>query len=742
MIEKSYSTSAFDDPTRMGGTAPEPAPEKPRHKLDGVEATKLWHRLQDWFTQEQVRQSHNRYQMALDHDYYDALQWEEEDAQVLLDRGQAPLVFNEIKPTLDWVIGTERRTRIDFKVLPRRKDGGPDAENKTKLLKYLSDVNRAPFARSLAFSDAAKGGMGVLEVGLRGDPTEELLFTRYESWRFCLYDSNAREPDMSDARYFFRWKWVDLDVAEAYFPDRRDVLRVAAVDGVSVNGQEGDDDVWYMGARVTNQGEDYAPAGRYRPYSGSAFANNSRERVKLIECWYTKPVPVKKFSGGPAQGEVFDPNNPEHVMYARQGLSLFDKVEMKVHCAVYCEKGMLWSGESPYRHNRIPFVIVWCYRRSRDNAPYGAIRNLRDPQDDLNKRSSKALHILSSKQVVMDDGAVDDVEDLREEVARPDGIIVKNPGKELTIRTDTDVARDHLSLMERDVQHIRNTGGVNNENLGRQTNATSGVAIQSRQEQGSIVTTEIFDNLRFAVQQVGELELSNIEQFYDQPKVVRIVGERGKASFVELNQPGPDGVTLNSITATKADFVVSEQDYRSSLRIAMFESLFDLIGRLGQVDPRVALNLLDLAVEMADVPNRDELVARIRQLNGQRDPEAEPTPEEQAQQQKAAEEAALNAQIQRETLLNGLKKLKAEGSRLDAQTIQHHVDAMLKALEGAQVVAAAPATAPIADEIMRSAGFKDAAPGGIPAPQGEQPPAMPPAQPMQGQPPMADAPAM
>lgn len=709
-IEKSYSSSPFDDPTRFGGTADAAPAEKPANPMDAPAMTRLHAQLLDWFTQENERQAHNRFQMALDQDYADGLQWTEEDAEVLQERGQAPLVFNEVKPTVDWVIGTERRTRIDYKVQPRKKEGNKDAENKTQLLKYLSDVNKTPFHRSRAFGDAVRAGMGVLEVGLRGDPTEELLFTRYENWRNCLYDSNSVELDMSDARYFFRWKHVDEDVALAYFPGRADVIKRSVVNGITLNGSEDEEDIWYMGARVTSAGEDFAPVGKYRPYSGSAYASSSRNRVKMMECWYTKPVPVRKFSYGPAEGEVFDTENPEHVAYARAGFSLYDNVEMQVWCAIFTKSGMLFNGRSPYKHNRIPFVVVWCYRRARDNAPYGMIRNLRDPQDDLNKRASKSLWILSSKQVVMDENAVEDIEVLRNEVARPDGIIVKRPNKALDIRTETQLADAHVQLMERDIMHIRNVGGVNSENLGRTTNATSGIAIQARQEQGSVVTTEPFDNLRLAVQLVGEMELSNVEQFYDEPKVVRIIGERGVAKFVELNQAGPDGTVLNSITEQQADFVVSEQDFRSNLRQAMFESMFDLVGRLAQMNPMVALNLLDLVVEMVDVPNRDELVARIRKLSGQRDPEAEPTPEEQAADQAAAEQNAITQKIQTETLAAQLRKLQAEGEKLDAATMLQHIDGMLKALEAAQLVSAVPETTPIADEIMRSAGFKDIVP--------------------------------
>ena len=49
------------------------------------------------------------------------------------------------------------------------------AEIKTKLLKYLSDVNRLPFARSRAFEDAIKVGIGWLEDGAQDEDDGEPL---------------------------------------------------------------------------------------------------------------------------------------------------------------------------------------------------------------------------------------------------------------------------------------------------------------------------------------------------------------------------------------------------------------------------------------------------------------------------------------------------------------------------------------------------------------------------------------
>lgn len=129
----------------------------PAHPMDQEPARKLLRQLLQWYFYERDRQSANRMEMAIDNDMYDNLQWDEQDAATLEDRKQVPLVFNEVAPMCDWIIGTERRNRVDWKVLPRTEDDVQMASTKTDVLKYVSDVNKVPFARSRAFSDAIKG---------------------------------------------------------------------------------------------------------------------------------------------------------------------------------------------------------------------------------------------------------------------------------------------------------------------------------------------------------------------------------------------------------------------------------------------------------------------------------------------------------------------------------------------------------------------------------------------------------
>jgi hypothetical protein len=99
----------------------------------------------------------------IDADYYDCLQWRAEDALVLQDRGQAPLTFPLVKQMADWVIGTERRTRIDWDVLPRKDSDVEVASVKKQVLKFVSDINGAGWERSQQFDDAVKVGVGWTE---------------------------------------------------------------------------------------------------------------------------------------------------------------------------------------------------------------------------------------------------------------------------------------------------------------------------------------------------------------------------------------------------------------------------------------------------------------------------------------------------------------------------------------------------------------------------------------------------
>jgi hypothetical protein len=731
---KSTPIDRLPEAVTSGGALP------PENALDSFKGQELHARLLSFYRQELDRQSENRYQMAIDEDYKDNIQWSEEEAKALKDRGQAPIVYNVTATSINWIIGSEKRGRTDFKILPRGKEDSKQAELKTDYLKYLSDVNRLPFQRSRAFEDAVTVGIGWMEDGAQDEDDGEPIYSRYESWRNILHDSASTELDMSDGRYIFRTKWVDVDVAKALFPGREAQIDDAIVDA-SLQGaiDMADGDVPM----------DFAEFDRSNFGVARSVVTHKRQRVRLIECEYRVPQKVKRLRGGALKGDMLDMQDPRHQEALESGQSVVsEKLMMRVRLAHMTVKDLLWDGESPYRHNRFRFTPIWCYRRGRDNLPYGIIRNIRDIQDDVNKRASKALHILSSNKVIMDEGALPEgtsLDDFAEEVSRPDAIIVKRAGKELILNAERDLAAPHLDLMSRGIQMIQQVGGITDENLGRQTNASSGVAIQRRQDQGTLATNKPFDNLRLAAQMQGELQLSLIEQFCTEQKSFRITNERGSASFRDLN----DGLPENDITRTKADFIISEAEWRTTMREAAASELMEVIAKM---PPNVGIMLLDLAVECMDVPNRDEIAKRIRQVSGMKDPDqTEPTPEDMQAMQAAQEQQA----FQKEMAIAELEGTKSDTLKKQAEAFRAmvlaekekaaitnlNVDSMDKAMIAAQAVITMPTISRVADGMLQEAGFtppKVSIPLSLPPMQGSQPfpQAQQQAQPPQ-QPPMA-----
>jgi hypothetical protein len=670
-------------------------------RLDEEPMNLLHKKLLSFWIEELDRQNENRTQQALDADFYDGIQWAENDAAVLRERGQSPLVVNVIAQSINWIVGSEKRGRVDARVLPRRKEGAAPAEKKTQLLKYLSDSNDTVFHQSRAFADAATVGIGWMEDGLFGEDDEEQLATRYESWRNMLWDSAGTELDLTDCRYVFRAKWVDEDVAITFFPARAVLITKAAGNAMRAG--------W-----TTDQGDDPMDSIEQSRDTAGGFTNvnTNRRRVRIIEAWIRRPEPIERLQGGGEfHGDMFDPYSQVHADLVASGQAKkVTRPGMRMYCVIFTSEGLLWEGKSPYRHNKFPFTPVWGYRRGRDNMPYGVVRGLRDLQEDINKRFSKALFILSSNKVIVEEGAISNMKDFLTEIARPDGVAQVKKGMIGSVKTDVDrdLAPAHLELMTRSISMVQQVGGVTDELMGRTTNATSGVAVQARQQQGMQSTSLLFDNLRYAAKLMGEKRLSNIEQFMSEAKQFRITNMRGTPTYVTIN----DGLPENDIARTKADYVISETDWRATMREAQTDQLLDLMSKM---PPQVSIVLLDLLVEHMDLPNADELVKRIRAINGQKDPDqTEPTQEdmqrEQAQQEQAeAQKAMFMAQLRK--LLADAGKSEAEGQRILAQaeqmkalTIKTGADTAGVAILAAQT-ALIPGVAPVADAILNEVGF-------------------------------------
>uniref|UniRef100_A0A6M3KX33 Putative P22-like portal protein n=1 Tax=viral metagenome TaxID=1070528 RepID=A0A6M3KX33_9ZZZZ len=685
------------------------------HPLDTSEKQDRLKILAAYRRQARVAQADNRMQMAIDEDYYDGIQMTPEDLQVMLNRNQPPLVYNITKNMVNFLLGTERKSRIESKVLPRNAAGAQSAKSKTKLIKYTQDVSHGAFEFSQAFAECVKAGLGWMETAVRNND-DEPIFMRQERWRNMWYDHLGASMDGSDWRYIVREKWIDLDIAERLFPDRAERLKVIADNVNSLYPFRPEDvSVADVASEFDLESEmDSLFEGQY---------DKTRQRLKIVECWYRLPERLKLLRQvddsvpfGALDGAIYRDDQEDHQYLVKNGyFGTTDALIMAMHCALWTGPLLLQDMLTPYNHNRFPFTPLFCYRFARNNLPYGMIRDIRDPQDDLNKRKSRSLFLLSANRVIMDKGAVDDKIEAYNEVNRPDGMIEVNVGKKFEINKEFQEIAVHNEMARDDQSFVDNISGVTPEAKGQSTRDLSGVAINKLQIQAGTTSGVVFDNMYFAHQKEGEIRLSLIEQFYDQEKEYRITGGfKGKEEFIKVNE-NKGGVIENSITEAKADFIVSEQDFRETMRMAMFQMLSELVMSLAKAMPEVALALLDEVVDFMDeLWNKDELVARIRKINGQHAPEDDMTPEEkkeiaQAEEQMAQKQQMLE-QIKQALLELQVANEQANATATNAKAMKDKVDAEMKRLEGflqalqvAGTIQAAPQLVEAADNLIKEA---------------------------------------
>lgn len=649
-------------------------PEKP-HKYDTDDYYKrIFKMALNWYYYELERQGPNRVQMEMDVGMYDNKQFTEDDRDKLVQRFQVPIQFNETATIIDWMIGTQQRAPVDWRILPRTEDDVETAKVKTDVLKYISDVNESQHVRNKAFAQTVKAGVSYTEVCIQRVSSEEPFHHQHVDWRSVLPDSSNKHDDLSKGRYVFRWKWVDLDLALKMFPSRAGLIYRSAYKRTEADFSDVDDEDIPTGIVGVNDLDSKPLFGDVSKQINSQdiLGSGTRTRVKLIECQYYDYERTTIVEEGPLKGAIYEKTDTalgEHL--AKNNWGLVDKLEKRVHKIIFTEQGLISCGRSPDRHNRFSINALYSYRDDKTGLPYSPIRRWRDVQIDMNKKLAKANHLMQSKQVVMEENAISaDQEDLLEDTIHdPNGVFTVKAGKKFELVEGSEFASAHVSMFQLESAFLQRSAGVNDENLGRKTNATSGIAVERRAENGNVVSTQLFNNVGYLVRLEGKTMLSLIEQYMTEKRVFRLTeGVKKKLKWLNVNEPvlGPNNETqyMNDITASMADFIVDEQDFSKTTRASMMES----IAKMAQgLEASLALRVFLTALEYSDLPNKDEMVKELRQAAGIKGPDEEMTPEEKSQ---ADQQMAMQAQIadaQAKAAMMATEKIAAEVREINAK---------------------------------------------------------------------------
>lgn len=648
-------------------------------------------------------------------DYYDGNQLSQELVDKLKDRGQPPLITNLIKPTVDTVLGMEAKTRTDWMVRPEDDTDSNDdvAEALSLKLKHAEIESRADRACSDAYAGQIKAGLGWVEVARESDPLKFPYRVSYIHRREIFWDWRGEKYDLSDARYLIRRRWLELDHAISMMPQYADLFRATTC------GWAGFDPLLEQN---TNLVQSFI-LERDTRLEATDWRDIQRERVCLYEVWYRKWV--RGFVITLPNGKTVECNfdNTEHVQAVLEGADVRMATFQKVRLAWYCGPHFLYDIPSPYDHNYFPYVPFFGYREDLTQVPYGLVRSMISPQDEINARKSKALWLLNSRRVVTDDDAVEDHGKAMEEIARPDAYIVlsskRKPGSKFEVGSDENLTGQQLEMMQQAKQEIEEASGVHKVMQGQQSGASSGLAINSLVEQGLNTLAEINDNYRHARRLVGELLFRLMQRDMKGKPVSVKVGDGLQQRVIVLNQPVQDPQTgqttiQNDISGISPKVVLDDIPSTPTFRLQQLQMLTEITKSL---PPQLQGQVIDFIVAATDLPNRQEIVDRLRAALGILTPQQQ---QQKMQQQEAAQQAqqATTAKMQVLAAAETAANIRAINAKASLDETNAHIAHSQVVLEPPGVALGAP-PAPAAGPVYPQA---PSAPNAAPAT-----PAIPPA---------------
>lgn len=649
-------------------------------------------------------------------DYVDGNQLDSE----LLRRQQAlgipPAVENIIGPIAQSVMGMEAKTRRDWRISPDGTDGQGDevAEALNFKLNQAERHSKADRACSEAFRPQYCVGAGFVEVARERDPTKFKYRATAVPRNECWWDMmTSKEPDLSDARWFVRQKWLHKRRVIQSFPQHKELINACA------NGS-GYLDILMDGAASTGLNNAWATA-RGSSIEEQFWLDKANGMVRLLEVWYRRWVQVPVIMSSDGRVVEFDEANPAHMYAAATGTAKITIAPMtRVRRSYWLGPHKLSDEPSPYPHKWFPYAPFWGWKEDRTGVPYGAVRGMIFPQDNLNSSISKLRWGMSSVRTERTKGAVDMTdEQFRQQIARVDADVVLNaahmaqPGARFEVKRDFQLNEQQYRLMDDSRNSIMRTGGITNGFMGQNGSATSGLQEQTQVEQSTQALADIMDNFEAGRTLVGEMLLAMIiEDMGSSHEVIHIPATPIKpAKTIALNVPSVDPDTeipylSNDVQRTRLKVALEDVPTSSSFRAQQLSALSEAVKSL---PPNIQTAALPFLVELMDVPHKKDIIQALRVAADQGGPEEV---QRQIDQAVADALAKSNHDLKARELELRAEKQTAEIREIIARTVQTGVQAAFSAMQAGAQVATMPQIAPIADAVMQSAGYQPPNPGG------------------------------
>jgi len=473
-------------------------------------------------------------------DYYDTDQYSKTELVDLEKRRQPPIIINRLKVAINGIIGITEKGKSEPRAWPRNPGETDSADAATDVLRYVADFNSLKRLKQDCFLDMLVPGTMAALVGV--DEDRQVTITQIR-WEEFFGDPRSRRKDWKDARFLGIAKWMYADDAIALYPTKRAEIQATVDNGIG-GGMSPD--------------ASYQDRPIFSPGTAGAWVDRRQRRLMVIEIYWREAASWRR--------------------------------------CVFTGSDILETGTSPYNDHKgrpdCPIEAMSLYVK-RDNARYGAARDMMPIQDEINRRRSKSLHaIIVSRIEVGDPSAINvDAEVARAEAARPDGVLPfgwKISPNQAEFQGNLELLQEAKAEMER--------MAPNPAMLGRDGQDASGRALMARQQSGVLELANIYGALADWELRIYRQCWGRVKQFWKAPQFIRVTDDEDNPKFVGLNQPVMGDPTVgvhpqtgepqlqrnvlgykNEIAEMDVDIEIDTQLTAGSLQAEAFQDIVDLV---------------------------------------------------------------------------------------------------------------------------------------------------------------------
>lgn len=587
--------------------------------------------------------------------------------------------FNQIMPSVNSAIGYQIHNRMDIAFKPRGGDSDLfKATILSKAVMQVADLCALHWHETQMFSDGLIQQRGYYDVRMSFDENikgEIVLGTLDPLDVIPDPDSKSYDPDKWGDVIITRWLTLD-EIEQIYGKEARKRAELSNDAGHDFGDLEDGVERNKFATRKDWGGYTDACVNKEDGLERYRIIDRQRFVYELTPCLVWPGTGDVQVEATMAADSVADA--------LANGAVRTKRMRRRVKWVVTTFTATLHDQYSPYES----FTVVPYFAYFRRGKTVGMVDNAIGPQEVLNKAVSQVVHIVNSSAnsgwVVEENSVTNMTMKELEMRGAQNGLVIeykkgaKPPQKIQPNQVPTGVTHliDRADKALKDVTVPEAMRGV-------QGPETSGIAIQAKQFASQQQLSVPLDNLAYTRQLLAKRILKLMQRYYDTHRIFRITETdpmtgKPKEELLEINKFDPaTGGYINDVTIGTYDVVITEQPMQVTFQNSQFQQALEM--------RKAGVRINDATmVRYSNLSDKQEI---LESLPGDQPP-TDPT---------------LEARV---------RLLDAQTRKTDAQATDVKVKAQYSGVQTAQVVAQIPATAALADGLLKSAGYvdQDAAP--------------------------------